>query len=131
MKIIRRLLIFFLLGLVFPQFGTLLNDNTMDKNHDKMPVWCINYNACNFGDDKEHVAIGSDTREILTSDIFPVYYVSRHSIGIYGLASIGDFFIWTGESLMVFVPIAFLLYLIFIFVKCVGICVIEMFKPGW
>ena len=27
--------------------------------------------------------------------------------------------------------ILLIVFLIFIFVKCVGICVIEMFKPGW
>ena len=114
----------FLLGIFSMQLGSTLNINTMAKNHDKMPVWCLTDPKCDFTYDPDHVKINSQTKSIITSDIFPLYYTNRFGIHISGEASIGDALVWLGLAITVFTPIIFIFYFIFLLAERVYNCLL-------
>lgn len=90
-----------------------------------MPVWCITQDACDFTGDDEHQSLTAQTRLVAITDIIPL--VKFDPVGLYGLESIGDMFIFVGFTLYPIVLVVLFWYLLFRLV----LGIMTLFRPGW
>ena len=125
MKTFIRLLIVLLFSIWAPSFGTTLNMTAKALNNNKMPVWCITQDVCDFTGDDEHQSLTAQTRLVAITDIIPL--VKFDPVGLYGLESIGDMFIFVGFTLYPIVLVVLFWYLLFRLV----LGIMKLFRPGW